>query len=466
VSTRADSAQADGQQIVRARHNRGWTRKELSEESGVSLSTLKRAEQGKFIRANILAEIAEALGVKIETILSDGSKRATAPEAGSAVSLTHRALCRWTLSFDAHIADRTSGFIGRTFVFAAIDSFVRGADSGYFMICGVPGIGKTALISQFIRDHDVRVHHFNIATDGITTPQQALGNICARLILEFDLPHSSLPDHFAESGAFLSSLLHELSSRISRSRPLMIAIDALDEVNPLLVPPGANHLFLPSSLPDNVYVILTARTNSPVRLDASRVELFQLQSTSRDNKADIVAYIEPWLERGFTSEWIRCRCPSRDHAIATLVGMSEGNFMYLRYVLPAIARGEFAETSLESLPRGLLDYYRRHWETMRRRAPQAFETLYRPVLCVYAALSEAWPIADVSRITKLPMADVSRVINEWLEFFHTVPQPADEPRYRLYHSTFAEYLSREVDPGLETYHRLIADSLLEQAGPQ
>ena len=35
-------------------------------------------------------------------------------------------------------------------------------------------------------------------------------------------------------------------------------------------------------------------------------------------------------------------------------------------MLPAIETGEFEEFRLDDLPIGLRDYYRRHWEAMRR----------------------------------------------------------------------------------------------------
>ena len=55
-------------------------------------------------------------------------------------------------SFDALMQDKLRGFVGRQFVFDAVDDFLDTHDSGYFIIRGVPGIGKTALMAKLIND--------------------------------------------------------------------------------------------------------------------------------------------------------------------------------------------------------------------------------------------------------------------------------------------------------------------------
>src|SRR3989442_6306927 len=49
---------------------------------------------------------------------------------------------RHIISFDTLIADKTEGFVGRQFVFDALNAFLAKEQSGYFVIRGEPGIGK------------------------------------------------------------------------------------------------------------------------------------------------------------------------------------------------------------------------------------------------------------------------------------------------------------------------------------
>ncbi len=44
------------------------------------------------------------------------------------------------LDYSNLIADKTRGFVGRQFVFAAIDQFMANHPSGYFIVRGGPGI--------------------------------------------------------------------------------------------------------------------------------------------------------------------------------------------------------------------------------------------------------------------------------------------------------------------------------------
>src|SRR5436305_10602995 len=73
-------------------------------------------------------------------------------------------------SFDTLISDKIQDFVGRQFVFDALDKFLEAHNSGYFVIRGVPGIGKSALMAKLINDRGY-IHHFNIASQNIRSPR-------------------------------------------------------------------------------------------------------------------------------------------------------------------------------------------------------------------------------------------------------------------------------------------------------
>ena len=69
---------------------------------------------------------------------------------------------------------------------------VRGSTdfpSGYIVIHGEPGIGKTAIVGQLVKDRAL-VHHFNVAPLGIRSPQAFLSNVCAQLIVRYGLDYT------------------------------------------------------------------------------------------------------------------------------------------------------------------------------------------------------------------------------------------------------------------------------------
>src|SRR4051794_37975968 len=98
----------------------------------------------------------------------------------------------------------TARFVGRGFVLDRVQGLVAGAESssGYIVIKGEPGIGKTAIAAALIVRHGY-VHHFNIASANVRTPQQFLESVCAQLIVRYDLPHETLPPYVGNDGGFL-----------------------------------------------------------------------------------------------------------------------------------------------------------------------------------------------------------------------------------------------------------------------
>ena len=72
----------------------------------------------------------------------------------------------------------------------------------------------------------------------------------------------------------------------------IIVVDALDEVDTLGLSPGANALYLPVTLPQGIYVIITTR-KIPIdlRIDCEQGTL-DIEHDSAGNVADIHEYIE------------------------------------------------------------------------------------------------------------------------------------------------------------------------------
>lgn len=148
--------------------------------------------------------------------------------------------------FNAFIVSRTRRFVGRDFVFQELDAFLSKERSGYFVIRGKPGIGKSALIAQLVKTRGC-VHHFNIALQGIDTASQFLNHVCAQIIVRFRLPYVTLPEDSGNNGRFLARLLEEASRKLEGTERLVVAIDALDEVQH--ESGTSNVLFLPPESP-------------------------------------------------------------------------------------------------------------------------------------------------------------------------------------------------------------------------
>src|SRR5687767_13716850 len=57
------------------------------------------------------------------------------------------------------IARSTADFVGREWVYAAIDQFLSDEGPRYFLVLGKPGSGKTALMARLVETRGY-IHHF------------------------------------------------------------------------------------------------------------------------------------------------------------------------------------------------------------------------------------------------------------------------------------------------------------------
>jgi hypothetical protein len=355
----------------------------------------------------------------------------------------HTAIASKHIGFQPLIADKTKDFVGREFVFEALDAFLQENKSGYFLILGEPGIGKTAVVSQLIKTRGFP-HHFNIAPQNIRTPRQFLANACAQLIARYDLPHKIIPEGATEDSNFLLQCLEE-SAANPNNHPVVLVVDALDESERDDLPARVNALYLPPTLPEGAYIVLTSRPLDDLRLEISNQKRLFLEPDSDGNMLDIRVYIENFVKNTDSiRKEIKAWGVSQADFIENLAKKSEGNFIYLRYVLPDIAEGKFKDMEFKKLPVGLAAYYRGHWNSMQIAEPEAFDDLYAPIVCMLAVVREPVTIDQLNNWTGKERTHIRRAIARWMEFLEVSQAETDE-KYRVYHTSFQDFLGKTVD---------------------
>jgi len=370
------------------------------------------------------------------------------------------------LDFEKLVEERTRNFVGRDFLFRAIDDLLVDPDfaSGYILIRGEPGIGKTALLSQLVKTRGY-VHHFNIAPQNIRSARAFLENVCAQLIVRYELDHRVLPPEASQDSAFLSQLLAEAVQK-SGDEAIVVLVDALDEAEDLGGAANANRLYLPQVLPRGVFFILTSREQYDYRLDVDRREDLYLRDDDPENLTDVRSYLQSFIEehedemRGRISAWDI----DVDTFITELTGKSQGNFMYLVHVLADIRGGALSPESIDSiqnLPKGLRAYYQRHWRIMREQDQDRFERIYEPVLRILATVREPVALGAIQEWTHVDAARIRDVIRDWRPFLNENQSEMGEPLYRVYHASFQDFLAEE-GVGLKPYHQRIAETALRK----
>jgi Swt1-like HEPN len=338
------------------------------------------------------------------------------------------------------IAEKTTGFVGREFVFTSIDEFLKSQPNGYFIIEADPGVGKTALLAEYVRK-EMCVAHFNIRSQGINRADQFLDSICQQLIDTYKLPYSALPIDANRDGKFLSKLLQEVSIILKPKQQLVIAIDALDEVD-ASDHLGGNLLYLPATLPEKVYFVLTQRS-IPIALSTnSPIQRFLLMQYVNESRQDVQAYLQQRIENSLVIQaWVFQQQQTIENFVTELTQRSENNFMYLRYVLSELDRGTYQNTSLAGLPQGLESYYEDHWRRMGM-TEQSRPRYKVKIVYVLAELKEPISRPLIAEFAQEDALTVQEVLDRWQEFLREESIDG-QTCYSIYHASFSDFLYRK-----------------------
>jgi serine/threonine-protein kinase len=368
----------------------------------------------------------------------------------------------WRSRFQALIEDKTKDFVGRNYVFDAIADFLTNQPNGYFIIEGDPGMGKSAILAEYVRQTGC-VAHFNVQGE-YETVEEFLKTVRTELISRYQLTSLPIPADAKQYGAFLNELLAEAAQKRNGER-VVIAIDALDEVDSASHPTNGNILYLPRYLHEGIYFVMTRRrgVEIPFITDAPQqlLKLMDYQNQSRD---DARTYIQ---NRVNGSQQLRQRIAERGETqedfIEKITDKSENNFMYLRYLLQDIEKGWYQDLSLERFPQGLQQYYELHWRRMR----MTDESRQAKRKIVYILATVRQPVSRwlVSRYANEDELTVQEVLKDWEQFL--LPQEIDQQTcYRVYHASFRDFLYRQdivqaAGVTISGINTLIADRLWE-----
>jgi hypothetical protein len=335
------------------------------------------------------------------------------------------------------IADRTRNFTGRQHIFRAIDNFMGKNPCGYLFIEGMPGDGLCSILAEFVK-RTGSIAHFNNQTYGVNKSSNFLENVCSQIIVQYDLAVTTLPEDARRNGRFLLQLLEQASKKLRPDERLTISVNALHEVDLSEHPPGSNILFLPDTLPDKVYFILSRRQSLMPFVCYSRIESISLADFPKENAEDIEGFLLNASKRTSVKQWIATNGISTDDFIRKLAARSEGNFLYLRYMLEDIERGFYKAANIEQVPTGLQMFYEDHW----RRMGMAIRPLPRiklEVLYVLSQIHQPISLALLARIIKEDRLQIQEILDEWSEYLHKAIVKG-ETRYSIYHSSFRHFL--------------------------
>lgn len=407
------------------------------------------------------------------------------------------------MDFSAYISERTRDFVGREWVFAEIERWLADpAAPRYFILTGEPGIGKTALAARLTQIRDVAAAHFCIARRADTLDPlnfaRSLSHQLTRMdefatcLLEEQGTRVEVQINVRENygqiiglsienlvvqaplatTAFNRAVLDPLNRLYAGGfkRNLVILIDALDEA---VQQPGletiVDLLANADGLPAPVRFVLTSHPDTMAlrHFEQQPGGRLLLDAVQEENLRDVQEYILRQLD---ASEALLGRLAeqrlARQEFMERVTAASQGNFLYLAWLLAALAEGTQPLEALEALPKGLDGIYR---EFLRTRVVgkdiDRWRDRYRPVLGTLAAARAPLTIQQLRQFTRLTEQQVKDCLLDAKQFLE--PVPAAQKQYQLYHHSITTFLSDEVRAGefwieLGQVHREIAAYYLEQ----
>jgi hypothetical protein len=406
------------------------------------------------------------------------------------------------IDFTQYISERTTTFIGREWAFQAINDWLANPDgSRCFLLTGEPGSGKTAFAGRLFQfsqgmipapvglshltPHFLSAVHFCSTRDTRwSIPQAFAESLAIQLAKRYPAFATALAEKSGErqihievqqrveQGSPIGVMINRLDAsgvtpedafnRVVReplevlyhdglNQQVIILVDALDEA---LVYSGATKI--PSlltqveTLPTGVRFVLTSRPEIDVLRPLRRAQPQELKLTSgvglTQSLQDVHMYLldalekNPALERKLTSDL------SRQTLIKGIKEKSDGNFLYVRYLLNMLLeqQEQINLTLLSTLPKGLDGIYLEFLERLVKHDPLSWGKEYAAILGTLAVaqvtLSEA-QLADFIGRAQTELRDILKRLHQLLDVDETLP--ASQRTYAIYHRSFIDFLLDE-----------------------
>jgi hypothetical protein len=359
----------------------------------------------------------------------------------------------------------SAGFTGRQWL---LDEIIRkvngdapGAESGYLIITGGPGWGKTSVVAELVR-RQRWVHHY--LSDGLNAGRALLESVCAQLIVTYQLA-ADRPLYVEDRPL---KRLYEVLEAATKDRsgwPVVILIDGLDQTEP-----GFTQ-FLPKQLARGAYFVVTTRPEGtmsrPLSFDA-HTEVIAVDHPERAarNADDIALYIEEFIGANGKMPGLVAALGMNSAAFtAEVLARGEANFLYTKLLLKDILAEQItiADLASSALPSSLEGYYSTYWKRMEQRAGADFERRYLPVAACLVSSARPRTVSWLVDVTGLSRREVVLVLDAWQPFF--VPAvPGTTESWRVFHTSFQEFLSGKAGLELEPYQQRAARQIAARYG--
>jgi WD40 repeat protein len=341
------------------------------------------------------------------------------------------------------------GFVPRPILRKWVEEFIKegASESGYLLITGGAGTGKSAFIADVIRREEKAsnkptYHFISRRRPGWDNPQRFLLSLVAQLASKYGLEEPQERAALPENERFY--LMLELVSKVRNgAKPEVIYLDGLDEsfgpTGRYQEVPGLPGV-LPSVLPKGILMVLTSRPGEHLSWLAD-------PTVCRERRIEDADRLETEKELGAfrRAENRRLGLKLAPHVARAVVERSELNFLFMKKVLWYLNSLPERERSVSAVPVGLEGWLKQEWQRLLSVAKQSGKAK-DDVMNVIGLLAIAREPLDLNSIDlvlgpRSSNEEIVRMAEEWL-------QPSSEPyprrAVRFFHSSFPEFILEQI----------------------
>ncbi|MBQ7546721.1 MAG: toll/interleukin-1 receptor domain-containing protein, partial [Clostridia bacterium] len=318
--------------------------------------------------------------------------------------------------------------VGREPVIAACEDYIRSDRNDVFVISGLAGTGKSAVVSELSKNAALvkAVHSCTFDCAPTLVPKDILCNLAYFLSCSSKTYADRVvyEDWDRLGGWSLAETFDHLFSRHleDAQTPCALVIDGIDEMNHRDAAELMRVLRAGAKKIGQVRIIVTARSEKAMEHLIGGLPGIVLSEAQ--NHAAAKRYI---------AESLQTRGIYTDETAAALLQASESNFLYLNFLFREIDSGDLRLEDGGALPQSLSAMY---YDALTRRFdPDVFAHVYAPVLeilcCAYMPLS----IEELALLSGQKKAAVVRAC-EALGFIIKT----EEKKISVYHKSMREFL--------------------------
>ena len=344
-------------------------------------------------------------------------------------------------------------FKGRLKERSILIEFVKNNNNGYFCLVGHPGIGKSTLVAQFVKDL-----HLDQELNNLQIIEYWIRRGTAQVQVEYFLNDfiQRTDNLFPEAkeikalGKTILDLQQQLFSKWrlwgekNSDKKLLILIDGLDE--------GAeNNLvsYLPREIFENILIVYSSRTGGHQSIE----ELWPSLPIENLVKIELTGLPENEIRDLMDDVAQKYKLKCENNWIAEVVRSSQGNPLYLKLLSNSIEKGFITINESNVLPNGLNDYYKNILK--RYTADSDGEGLLMSIYSM-AAAKDFLTITHLGFINKLTSDSWHRIAVILKEVCYESILAEGVIGYQLFHESFREYLvNEEVIKVAEANNQLI-----------